>query len=345
MHPDSINLNDEIEKWLEFRQSLLALFDARKDTVIDLIDSLSSNRYAQQAVQLSENELFSRNYNSLYKAINHSFKQNKTLKKTQKSKQQQLIYSTLNESNNLPFHLLGLDATSLSRIYADTLSDRSFVYKPSTIKGNKPITIGHKYSVLSSLINDSSTDNNWAIPLDSERIDTQSTDSQIGSKQIQTLFDNCPEFILDKLVVLVVDSLYSNQHFLSANQDYDNLVTIARVRSNRVFYQMPNIDNNNQPRRGHPTWYGDKFSLADKSTWHEVDEEFSQQITNKKGQIISLKIKCWNNMIMKGDKTNKMYRHPFRLLQITLTDEQGNLKLKPMWLIAMGKRRNEVTIG
>ena len=112
MQLNSTNLNDEIEKWLEFRQSLLALFDARKDAVRDLIDSLSSNRYAQQAVQLSENELFSRNYNSLYKAINHSFKQNKTLKKTQKSKRQQSIYSTLNESNNLPFHLLGLDATS-----------------------------------------------------------------------------------------------------------------------------------------------------------------------------------------------------------------------------------------
>ncbi len=112
MHPDSINLNDEIEKWLEFRQSLLALFDTRKDTVIDLIDSLSSNRYAQQAVQLSENELFSRNYNSLYKAIEQSFKNNYKLKKTQKRKQQELIYSTLNGSNNLPFHLLGLDATS-----------------------------------------------------------------------------------------------------------------------------------------------------------------------------------------------------------------------------------------
>lgn len=166
MQLNSTNLNDEIEKWLEFRQSLLALFDARKDAVRDLIDSLSSNRYAQQAVQLSENELFSRNYNSLYKAINHSFKQNKNLKKTQKSKRQQLIYSTLNESNNLPFHLLGLDATSLSRIYADTLSDRSFVYKPSTIKGNKPITIGHKYSVLFSLINDSSKEfSSWNLLL------------------------------------------------------------------------------------------------------------------------------------------------------------------------------------
>jgi hypothetical protein len=61
------------------------------------------------------------------------------------------------------------------------------------------------------------------------------------------------------------------------------------------------------------------------STWHEVDEEFSQQIINKKGQIISLKIKCWNNMIMKGDKTQKMYRHPFRLLQITLADGQPEI--------------------
>ena len=80
------------------------------------------------------------------------------------------------------------------------------------------------------------------------------------------------------------------------------------------------------------------------STWHQVDEEFSQKIINKKGQIITVKIKCWNNMIMKGDKINKMHSFPFRLLQITLRDEQGNLKLKPMWLILMGKRINELTL-
>ena len=48
---------------------------------------------------------------------------------------------------------------------------------------------------------------------------------------------------------------------------------------------------------------------------------------------------------MKGDKINKMHHAPFRLLQITLTDENGKLLKKPMWLIVFGQRRNELNLS
>ncbi len=47
---------------------------------------------------------------------------------------------------------------------------------------------------------------------------------------------------------------------------------------------------------------------------------------------------------MKGDKKIKMHSLPFNLLRITLTDEEGNLKFKPMWLIVMGDRKNELSL-
>ena len=338
------NLRNEKEQWLSFRQSLFSLFPRRKDAIIDLIDSLSGNQNASSAVQVSENDLFTRNYHSLYKAINQSFDHDNEAKKIQNSQKHQLIFSTLDKSSNQPFNLFGLDATSIARQYAKTLSDRSFVYQPSTIKGNKPVTIGHKYSVLSCLIYDQETDYNWAIPLDSQRINSQSKDAELGCEQIQAIFDDCSQLNPDKLSVLVADSLYSNKGFLSPNQHYDNLVIISRVRSNRVFYQLPPKDKNNQTKRGHPTWYGQRFSLKDNTTWHEVDEEFSQLTTNKKGEIIKLNIKSWNNMIMKGDKNHKMHEFPFRLLQISLTDEKGVLRIKPMWLIVIGKRKQELTL-
>ena len=50
-----------------------------------------------------------------------------------------------------PYLLLGLDATPNPRPYARTLSDRTFIYQPNPIKGNKPINIGHPYSILSVL--------------------------------------------------------------------------------------------------------------------------------------------------------------------------------------------------
>ena len=45
------------------------------------------------------------------------------------------------------FWLLGTDAVSIARLFADTLEDRGYVYQPNVPRGNKPITIGHQYSV------------------------------------------------------------------------------------------------------------------------------------------------------------------------------------------------------
>ena len=171
-----------------------------------------------------------------------------------------------------------------------------------------------------------------------------STESEIGSEQVNILLDNSPSDLLDNLLVITGDSHYSNQYFLGNLTNHKNLVTLTRCRSNRVFYTLPKINNNQKKRKGHPYWYGDKFDLKDESTWHEVDEEFSTSITNKKQEIFNLEIKSWNNLIMKGDKEQKMWQNPFRLLRITLIDVHGNLKFKPMWLIVMGKRRNEINL-
>lgn len=97
-------------------------------------------------------------------------------------------------------------------------------------------------------------------------------------------------------------------------------------------------------RKEEDSWYGNKFDLKDERTWSEVDEQFSRIITNNKNQVLHLEIKCWNNLIMKGDKEQKMWQKPFRLLRITLTDSEGNLKFKPMWLIVMGERRHELNL-
>ena len=269
----------EVEKWNNFRNSLSSLFPNRTVAVMNLIDSLSSNFSAKTAVQLSENDLFNYNYNSLYKGINSSFSSSSSLRKEQIKLKQELIVSTLNVSPKLPFNLLAIDATPLERTHSPTLIDREFVHKPSPIFGQKPITLGHKYSVLTYLTSDEKTQHNWSIPLSTERIDSGSTESEIGSEQVNIFLDNCPSDLEDNLLVITGDSHYSNQYFLGNLTNHQNVVTLTRCRSNRVFYTLPKINNNHQKKRGHPFWYGDKFSLGDESTWHEVDEEFSTSIT------------------------------------------------------------------
>ncbi len=339
------NLLEEIKTWQDFRTSLSSLFPRRKNSIMDLIDSNSCHHSSSSPVELSTSELFPRNYSSVYKAINQSFYHSEETGIIQQRKQvQQLIFSTIKQEINFPFYLLGIDVTPAPRPYSGHLKDRGYIYQPNTISGNKPINIGHKYSVLSYLTKDKFTNHNWAIPLEGKRVTSFDTDLKIGKSQIITFFDNCDSDIQDKLSVLVGDTAYSNKDFLSPLSNYQNLVIISRVRSDRVFYRAINQDNRPQKKSGHPTWYGDKFDLKDPQTWWDEDEQFSASITNKKGENITINIKCWNNLVMKGDRINKMHQAPFRLLQISLTDENGKLVKKPMWLIIFGNRRNELNL-
>ena len=100
-----------IEQWMAFRDSLSSLFTKRTQAIMNIIDSLCSNyQGANTAVQLSENSLFNYNYNSLYKGINQSFPTKTEEIKQQIKRQQQLIVSTLNIEDKLPFHLLAVGA-------------------------------------------------------------------------------------------------------------------------------------------------------------------------------------------------------------------------------------------
>jgi len=174
---------EEIEKWISFRNSLSSLFSNRKGAVMNIIDSLSSNyQGANTAVQLSENDLFEYNYNSVYKGINHSFSEDSEIRKQQIQQTQELIVSTLNREEQLPFNLFALDTTNIDRTHSPTLIDREFVHKPSSIFGQKPITLGHKYSVLTYLKKDQKSNNNWSIPFSTERVSSCSTESEISGK-------------------------------------------------------------------------------------------------------------------------------------------------------------------
>ncbi len=73
-----------------------------------------------------------------------------------------------------PYLVLGLDATPNPRPYAPTLKDRTFIYQPNPIKGNKPINIGHPYSILSVLPEKTPHQSGtWVIPLSGVRVESE----------------------------------------------------------------------------------------------------------------------------------------------------------------------------
>lgn len=142
--------------------------------------------------------------------------------------------------------------------------------------------------------------------------------------------------------MLAVDNGYSPCPFLGQQVQHKNLVTVVRVRSNRVFYQSPSTSELPQ-HRGHPKWYGERFDLKDETTFHHPDETWQTLITTCQGRLLSVTVKAWCQMLMRGTKDYSMHLHPFTLLQIHVTDANGKQVFRPMWLIVIGQRRGELT--
>ncbi len=83
------------------------------------------------------------------------------------------------------FNLFEIDTTPEPRPFSATLADKTFIHYPNPIKGNKPINIGHYYSVVCALPERIATGNvPWAIPLLGERVPSQQKAINIGNKQL-----------------------------------------------------------------------------------------------------------------------------------------------------------------
>ena len=76
---------------------------------------------------------------------------------------------------------------------------------------------------------------------------------------------------------------------------------------------------------------------------HSPDETTVAQQTTRKGRILNVNIQAWHQMLMRGTKYQKMYRHPFTLIRINVTDDTNQPVWKPMWLIVMGEKREEIS--
>ena len=147
---------------------------------MDLVDALSSNTTAKTAVELILNPHFRRHYSALNKAVAVSLLTNRQLA--------DLASQNVSAPSKRKFHLLGTDVTSNPRPFANTLPDRGFVYQPNTIKGNKPIAIGHQYSFWALLPEyDPSKKSNWVVPLSMQRVSSQENKEMVGAKQLAEL--------------------------------------------------------------------------------------------------------------------------------------------------------------
>ena len=348
-NPDEIQI--ALEQLKQFRQQLYSSFEYRADAIMDLLDALSSNTRAKSTVELSLNPLFRRNYGSIYDGI-QEFSQPDSAETTigekcaHEHQLMQLICSYLPVPKHQKYWLLGVDVTPAPRRFAHTLEDRSYVYQPNTIASSKPVTIGHQYSALVLFPEKLQTSSPpWIVPLSLRRVTTQETKRSVGVEQVKLLLNDKTLPFHQQLCVQVADSEYSAVSYLGEMTEHENLVTIARVRSNRVFYQMP-PSSPTSPSRGHPVWYGLRFDLKDSDTWEEPDEVVQTAYTNHLGRTYRVQLECWHNLLMRGTHEYPMHQHPFTLIRARLFNEADEQVFqRPLWLLVMGQRGKELSLS
>jgi len=182
----------------------------------------------------------------------------------------------------------------------------------------------------------------WSIPVSGKRVSSTQSSHNVGSNQVKAALNHASFPWYKQLCVLVVDSGYSQKQFLHEQVQHQHLVTVARARTNRVFYQFPPPPQV-IPQRGHPKWYGERFDLKNQTSWHPPNGITRTTLTTHRGRQLTVTVKSWHQMLMRGTKKYPMHLHPFTLLQIQITDAENKLIHQPMWLIAMGQRREELS--
>ncbi len=327
-----------------FRDKIYQFFSSRKDASFELVDSLSSNTRAGSVVELSLNPVHRRNYCSITRVLNEFYPSN-----TQHAAIHEKLTKILTEQCAQPqrrdYYLFAVDCTPNPRKHAPTQKDRGFVYAPSVISGNKPITIGHQYSVVTFMPEKENSDAPpWVVPISCHRVTTAEKGTAVGMQQLSQCIKAQPVF-KNKLCVSVGDSAYSNPESILESSKNENQVHISRLRSNRVLYYPIKKEDSDTKKRGRKKCYGDAFRLNDSKTHKTSDESAEFEVATKKGKKQLVKISCWNNIVMCGKHDANIADCSMRLVRICVYKESGEpLFKKPLWLSVVGSRRFELSL-
>ena len=157
-----MNASDLINSFVQFREQVYGSFIKRQDSLMDLLDALSGNEGADSVVELSLNPLFRRGYSAVYAAIGALGTSKDEVPSSELPPDSlpqsrfpcewiKAIANVVPAPEHRDYWLFGVDVTPVARRHAVTLKDRESVYQPTVITGQKPITLGHNYSLMSAI--------------------------------------------------------------------------------------------------------------------------------------------------------------------------------------------------
>ncbi len=333
-----------VSKFQRFRNRLFQLFDYRAGATMDLIDALAATPTTDSVVKLSLSSLFGRTYSSLTDVLSSLFRTNLKILSTNEERNEQTLKVTqllAGECAASALHkditLFAIDCTADPRIYADKVRDRAMVHAPNHVPGQKPITVGHEYSVLVYLPDrEEDKEKHWVVPLSVKRVESHQSGPEVGLLQLEEIVNHT--VFKRSFCISVTDAAYSTRKWVIRGSKLPHVVQISRLRGNRKVYRMP--ADISEPRRGRPQLYGEELLLQNPS---EPDLEEITTMISRKGRVYQVLLQRWNDVIMQGSKDEPTHEHPFDLLRVTVTDEKGkSVYRRPLWAMIAGAKRREV---
>ncbi len=292
------------DKLKRFRQSAYMLLGQAKDAVCDLIDTVLTTPRVKSYVELSLSPVFRRKWSSVYAALRDSRPQRRKLMK---------LY--IEQMPREPRPLLAGDHTTWPRPEAVTLKDRTLEHQPTQIAGNKPIAVGQGFSTIAWI---PQSEGSWALPLQHERITSFETALSKAAFQLKQVCKH-----LAARPIVVYDSEYGNASFVNQT-DGVNADLLLRLRANLCLWGAPPPYSG----KGRPKVHGDKFKLADSSTWGEPDA----RLDIEDPQWGTIQIQHWQHLHLRLAAA-----HPMQVLRITVSGKRtAKRSPKPMWLAWIG---------
>lgn len=262
----------QLSKLAAFRQSVYGCLTHARDALFELTDAVLTSPGLASFPELSCAPVFRRHWSSLYEALQDGKLDSRALLKL--------------EVEHLPSverPLLVGDHTAWGRVQARTLKDRSFVHQPTPIKGQKPITIGHRYSTIGLAPAGAGS---WFLPLLHERIASETTPS---AKLAGQLKDVCLLLRAQPpgRPLGLFDSEFGSGAFIEQTEGLD-CDLLFRLKPNRKLRR----EAGTYKGRGRRPLHGAVFRLSDSTTWHAPDQEWECE-DEKLGRV---KIKRWDDL-------------------------------------------------
>jgi len=327
---------DQTEKLRKFREELYHYFPYRADALFNLLDALcASGHQCRSVIELSESPVFSRKYSSITDGIADGLSQ------ACFSDIEKLIFKTTTEPEQPT--LFFVDATPNPRPFARKLPERSMVHSPNPAPGNKPVCIGHQYSLLTMApAHQEYADRNWQIPLSAKRAGLDEKSNEVGMQQLLEAIEK--HELDDKLTINASDSLYGTEPCRQAASSKENLVHLFRLANHRNVYCLPDDEDRKTKGAGRKKVYGRKVKLSKSETYPKPESTSFMEFTNKRGKRYQAELTLFTNMLFRGSRGFQAENHPFNIVRVVVRDKNNNLVFKrPLWIAAQGKRRHELS--